>query len=313
MVKPLEFTPRKQVIGMIAHARSVEFQPSETAMSTALLRALAAHDEREEIRGSDYLAHLFLTEDRQSLLKDSATRRWVIQNKIKPGMYEFMIARTAFFDGAVEQGLQQNIPQIVFLGAGYDSRPYRFQDRVRDPRLFELDALPTQTRKKEILERAHLLAPGQVTFVPINFNTDKLADILLAAGLRTDQRTLFIWEGVTYYLFAQSVDDTLSSIKAIAPAGSSVCFDYASLSPQALADDGVRQVREKLISDHPGEPTRFGIPAGTIGAFLAARGYAIEEHLAPDEMERRYLSLHDGSIAGKLPELLCLVRARISV
>ena len=282
-------------------------------MSTALLRALAAHDEREEIRGPDYLARLFLTEDRQNLLKDSATRRWVIQNKIKPGMYEFMIARTAFFDGAVEQGLQQNIPQIVFLGAGYDSRPYRFKDRVRDTRLFELDALPTQTRKKEILARAHLLAPGQVTFIPINFNTDTLADILLAAGLRTDQRTLFIWEGVTYYLFAQSVDDTLSSIKAIAPAGSSICFDYASLSPQALADDGVRQVRAKLISDHPGEPTRFGIPAGTIGAFLSARGYAIGEHLAPDEMERRYLSLHDGSIAGKLPELLCLVRARISV
>ena len=38
--------------------RSVEHQPSETAMATATMRALAAHDEREEIRGFDYLAEV---------------------------------------------------------------------------------------------------------------------------------------------------------------------------------------------------------------------------------------------------------------
>ena len=43
---------------------SVEYKPSETAMGAATLRALAALDEREEIRGPDYLAEIFLTEDR---------------------------------------------------------------------------------------------------------------------------------------------------------------------------------------------------------------------------------------------------------
>ena len=52
--------------------RSVEHQPSETAMATATMRALAAHDEREEIRGRDYLAEIFLTEDRKRPLKDPA-------------------------------------------------------------------------------------------------------------------------------------------------------------------------------------------------------------------------------------------------
>jgi hypothetical protein len=51
--------------------RSVEHQPSETALTTATMRALAAHDEREEIRGSDYLAEiLFLPEQRKAPLKD---------------------------------------------------------------------------------------------------------------------------------------------------------------------------------------------------------------------------------------------------
>lgn len=56
-----------------------------------------------------------------------------------PGSYEYFIARTAFFDAAVRRALDENVPQIVLLGAGYDSRAYRFADRIRDTRIFELD------------------------------------------------------------------------------------------------------------------------------------------------------------------------------
>jgi O-methyltransferase involved in polyketide biosynthesis len=82
--------------------RSVEYQPSETAIATAFLRALASHDEREEVKGPDYLAEVFLTEDRKHLLKDPILRKWVMKSKIAPGMYEFIIARTAFFDNVVQ-------------------------------------------------------------------------------------------------------------------------------------------------------------------------------------------------------------------
>ena len=294
------------------NAQSVEFQPSETAMATALLRALATYDERVEIRGRDYLAHLFLTEERARALKNPATRQWVTQTKTKPGMYEFMVARTAFFDHAVEQALQENIPQIVFLGAGYDTRPYRFQALIRETRIFELDAPPTQARKKEILLQANVPTPAQVTYVPINFNTDKLIDVLLQAGFLSGQRTLFVWEGVTYYLPAESVDDTLSAIKSIAPVGSSVCFDYAALPPRTLRDASARRVKETMIRKYPGEPTRFGIPAGTIEAFLNSRGYTVKDHLAANDMERRFLALGDGSTVGHVPELFCLVHALVS-
>ena len=58
-----------------AKKRSVEKQPSETAMGVAAARAFAAVDEREEIRGSDYLAEIFLAdgnnaEDHKRSLKD---------------------------------------------------------------------------------------------------------------------------------------------------------------------------------------------------------------------------------------------------
>jgi methyltransferase (TIGR00027 family) len=289
--------------------RSIQHQPSETAMATATMRALAAYDEREEIRGPDYLAEIFLTEDRKSPLKDPMVRQWVMKNKITPGAYEFMIARTAFFDDVVEHALRENLPQIVFLGAGYDTRPYRFKDLIQDTRIFELDTQPTQQLKRELLHQARIPIPEQLTFVPINFNTDNLEDVLFKAGFSRDQEALFVWEGITYYLSAQIVDDTLRFVRSNSPAGSSICFDYASLSPEALNEDGVKKLRHLMESDHPAEPTKFGIPQGNLDTFLLERGYEVVEHLTPSEMERKYLSLRDGSSAGRVPALFSLVHA----
>lgn len=85
---------------------SVEHEPSGTAMATATLRALAAID--EAVRGTDILAEKFLTEDRKRALKDPTARKLAFFSKIIPGMYEFMIARTAFFDSLVETALHDS-------------------------------------------------------------------------------------------------------------------------------------------------------------------------------------------------------------
>ncbi len=292
--------------------RSVEHQPSETAMVTATMRALAAHDEREEIRGRDYLAEIFLTPDRQRPLKDPAAWAWVMKNKITPGAYEFMLARTAFFDQVVEQALRENIPQLVFLGAGYDSRPYRFQSLIQGTRIFELDAPPTQERKQEMLRQANVPIPQQLVFVPINFDADDLKDILTRAGYRRDERTLFVWEGVTYYLSFQAVDSILSFVRTNSSPGSSICFDYAALSRETLSEDGAQKLRERLRTDHPGEPTKFGIREGELEAFMSERGYRIVEHLTSSDMAEKYLVLRDGSSIGRPPALLRLVHATVA-
>jgi methyltransferase (TIGR00027 family) len=208
--------------------------------------------------------------------------------------------------------LLQNIPQIVFLGAGYDSRPYRFKELVKETRMFELDAQPTQLRKKEVLEQAGIPVPDHLAFVPVDFNRDDLKDVLPAAGFSRDQRALFVWEGVTYYLSAKVVDDTLGVLRTISPAGSSISFDYASLSTEALSEEGAKKLREHMKSKFSAEPTKFGIPQGRLEAFLAERGYVIIEHLSSSEMEARYLTLRDGSTVGKVPALFSFVHAALA-
>jgi methyltransferase (TIGR00027 family) len=290
---------------------SLEKQTSGTAMATAFMRALAAYDPRKEIKGNDYLAQIFLEEKQKKPLKDLAIRAWVVKNKIAPGAYEFMIARTAFFDRIVEQALRDNIEQVVFLGAGYDSRPYRFRKFIQDTKIFELDAGPTQQHKKECLEQAKISIPEQVIFVPINFETNNLRDTLMEAGFSRERKALFIWEGVTYYLSTEAVDNMLRFVRLNSPSGSLISFDYASLSDEALNEDGAKELRKHMKSRYSNEPTKFGIEAGKIEAFLAERGLEVVEHLAAAEMDEKYLSIGGYSDVGKVPSLFCLVCATV--
>jgi methyltransferase (TIGR00027 family) len=296
--------------GHYISARGVKVAPSETASATATIRALAAYDPREEVRGPDTLAELFLTEEQKAPLRDVNIREWVMKNKITPGAYEFMIARTAFFDELVRQALDEKTPQLVFLGAGYDSRPYRFADLLGDASVFELDALPTQLRKKERLDQAGVHIPVSIKFIPVDFAVDDLGHVLLHAGYTKEKAALFLWEGVTYYLSKESVDRTLSAVKSISATGSHTAFDFASLSAEALSEEGAKKLREHLNSNHPAEPTRFGIPDGKLESFLSARGFQVVQLFGPQEMETRYLSLRDGSTIGHVPAIFNLVVAQ---
>lgn len=276
-------------------------------MGTATLRALAAVD--EGVRGPDTLAGIFLTDNRRRALKNPAAARLAFSRHITPGMYEYLIARTAFFDALVERALREGAPQIVLLGAGYDTRPYRFRDLIGDARIFELDARPTQRRKIAILESNGIMAPPQLACVPINFNSENFLEKLGGAGFDKRLEAVFVWEGVSYYLPAGVVDETLRLISSCPP-GSSVAFDYACLSPENLQDEKVRHMREMHKLKYEGEPVRFGIRGPGIGEFLANRGYEVREHLTAEEMQKKYVS-RPGAPAEKIPALFCLVDARV--
>lgn len=291
---------------------SLDQDASGTAMATCLLRALAASDPRPDIRGDDYLAEVFLDEQRLRPIQDPKVGAWVLQNKTAPGAYEFMIARTAFFDELVLDALAQDIGQLVFLGAGYDTRPYRFAASIRNTTIFELDAAPTQVRKLACLQAAGVAIPAEVVFLPVNFESADLAAQLDRAGFRSDRLTLFVWEGVSYYLSAHAVDRMLTFVSSHSLCGSSIAFDYAALSRQNLEESSASQLHDHLQSRHSGEPVGFGIPDGSLAEFMCVRGFDVVTHLSAPDMRARYLGGSRYPELASPPLLLHLVHARVA-
>lgn len=108
-------------------------------------------------------------------------------------------ARTKFVDTTVEESLRDGARQIVILGAGFDSRGYRFRDRLRGVR-FEVDYGPTQEYKeqrvKEVLGRLH----KHVRYIAMDFTKDDLLTRLRKGGYLEKLETRFVWKRVAMYI-----------------------------------------------------------------------------------------------------------------
>ncbi|HYF84260.1 MAG TPA: SAM-dependent methyltransferase [Clostridia bacterium] len=272
--------------------------PSETALITASTRALAYYDEREEIRCGDKYAELFLTEDRKAAIKNPHTREWIRKSAMPPGLYEYIIARTAFIDDIFRNMLLKNISQIVILGAGYDSRALLFAENNNSTIIYELDAKPTQERKIKIIKENNFLIPDSVRYVPIDFESESLEKTLVEAGYNKNLKTLFIWEGVTFYLSEDAVNNVMASIRDNSPAESILCFDFQTY---------LEESKDLVKTEIPAEQIKFGIREGGITEFLNNRGFKIIQHSTSADMEKRYLTLKDGSIAGSISPKMNLV------
>ena len=79
--------------------RRIEYKPSKTAIGTAVMRAMAAKEFNNDQFGPDFLAEKFVPlKQNILLLKMRQIREYAKEKKLPPGIYEYAIARTAFFD-----------------------------------------------------------------------------------------------------------------------------------------------------------------------------------------------------------------------
>jgi len=284
------------ISGRIAHdqERTVERQPSETAHGVALCRAFLARDERPSLRREDRFSELFLQDEIRALLDDPIKRRAIIDRRISPPLYGYLAARTAFVDQAFLAALDRGLSQIVFLGAGYDTRALRFANQLGSTRIFEVDAPSTQNRKRALLAAHPVDLPAQLCWVPVNFKTDDFSLCLREVGYDEAQATLFVWEGVTYYLPQETVERTLSLLHRHSAPGSALVLDYAAAKLEAL---------------HAGEPFLSWLDPHELVPWLGGLGFRVGEHLDAAALTARYLTLPDGTVAEPVLSRLRLVHA----
>lgn len=294
-------------------AKTVQQAPSQTALAAAFYRAMAHRDATVEGIGSDHLAWTFLSGAHRFLVRFGwirrALRRW--SERVTPGIYEYVLARTAFFDERYARALDDGTEQIVLLGAGYDTRPRRMPS-PDGLKVIELDIAPTQERKRDYLGRAGLAEPAGLVFAPIDFNTQSIATVLREAGYDPGRKTLFLWEGVTYYLTGDAVDDVLRLVRENTHPETTIAFDYViTLSDENIDRiHGARTFTETWWKHHKGEPFRFFIDQGALPSFLSERGLDLVEHLDASEMESAYSTGDAGAPTGKVTGFFRLAVAR---
>jgi methyltransferase (TIGR00027 family) len=76
------------------------------------------------------------------------------RNLTVAGLSNLMLVRTRFIDERLERALNDGAAQVVILGAGFDTRAYRFQDLLAGRNVFEVDYRSTQELKKRRVQEA---------------------------------------------------------------------------------------------------------------------------------------------------------------
>jgi len=148
-------------------------EPSKTALAVAVHRAAHQVLEQGQIF-TDPLALRILGEDAERLVREADEQPWRRRIRV------FIAARTRFAEDALAAAMELGVSQVVVLGAGLDTYAYRspFQDRLR---MFEVDHPATQAWKRQRLEETGIPIPDALTFAPVDFEGQTLADGLAAA------------------------------------------------------------------------------------------------------------------------------------
>ncbi|MFZ5571633.1 MAG: SAM-dependent methyltransferase [Thermodesulfobacteriota bacterium] len=268
-------------------------QFSRTAEIVAAWRAAEAMRPADERVCNDYLACRLVSPALQTIVATGFLRTLGhrYSERQAPGMPGLVLTRTRYIDDRLQVCLDEGLEQLVILGAGLDSRAYRFPALAAGVRVFEVDHPATQQEKQNRVRKAMGSLPDHVTYVAVDFDQEKPGRKLYAAGYGNDKKTLFIWEGVVTYLTAAAVDETLAFMAGHSAPGSSLIMSYLHRSVidgrQAETEETRRFV--KAIRKR-GEPATFGIDEAEVADFLTRRGFGRVTHDAMPALGRRYFT-----------------------
>lgn len=266
---------RCHILGLMATKRV-----RNTAFGVAMVRGLEQRVPPGPRLFDDPVAERFLTGLPALVVRNGAVRRAFLpmMERGAPGFYGGVVCRTRAIDDACRAALAAGATQVLLLGAGMDTRPYRM-DETRAAAVWELDLPEVQAAKRAAVDRVLGGPPPHVRFAPVDLTTQDLAGTLAANGFDPAARTLLVWEAVSQYLPRASVEDVFAFAGTLA-AGSRVVFTYL---PQRVFDEArfARWVRRYQW--------QTGFDPIRLGAHLATHGLTLVEDLGGDEYQERYL------------------------
>ena len=266
-----------------ARTRMDEGQPSATAQGAAMQRAVHQILDHPRIL-DDPLALRIIGAESEAVLRSNLER---YQTRRSLGVRAFVVMRSRYAEDALSQAVARGIRQYVILGAGLDTFAYRnpYSERLK---VLEVDHPSTQVWKRRRLQEAGIEIPGSLTFAPVNFERQTLADGLERAGFRTDQPAFFSWLGVVVYLTKTAVAQTLQFVASSIAPESEIVFDF--LLPSSSLSEQQKRSREASAKRVAalGEPWLTFLEPPSLAGELERMGFANIEVFGPEEANQRY-------------------------
>ena len=203
-----------------------------------------------------------------------------------------IIMRTLFFDDGVKAscnpraapplmfkelastlGSSGSVMQVVLLGSGMDSRPWRLGDSISGAAWFEVDRADVLNVKRRVLAKAgatfssnkgqakYRLCSKSWSGVPLNLEERGWTEKLIASGFDPSKATCWVLEGLLYYLEPSSVPCILKEAAQVSASGSTlfasiVSFEFVE-ALKSRADLDKKSIMSEWKWGCPGQPAEY--------------------------------------------------------
>jgi methyltransferase (TIGR00027 family) len=261
---------------------------SRTALGAAICRLIEQYQPEKTRLFYDPVAKELVGGSVRILMKFASMRNFTMKqtDAVAKGIYGVQICRTRYIDDVVQAAISQGIKQLVILGAGYDTRPYRLPE-MESVKVFEVDLPAVQDDKKKKLQKYLGRLPEHVTFIPIDFDTQTLETVFTGTAFDPSMPAIFIWEGVTQYISEEAVRQTLAFVGKSAP-GSIIVFTYVLKSIIERHSDipGANHMMDVVARQ---SPWVFGLEPSGIQDFLKPYGLIVIAEVGNSDYQEKYL------------------------
>jgi len=270
-------------------AHRLQNRPSITAEAVTMARALEHLKPEDQRVVDDPYAHLFLSRaSRAALAAWSGSLTGRTLRRLGQSGTTYVPLRHRFIDDHLSAALDAGAEQVVLLGAGYDTRAYRFAEQLAGRPVYEVDlAAISRSKAATIAKHADEFPATNMVRVEIDFESQGLGETLEAAGFEVGARTFFTWEGVPMYLTRAAVKATLDAVAQISGTGSGIAHDmwYVVDDPSPMGT--ARRIVPSALS-FIGEPVTFSIHPEEMDFFLGRHGLRIVDLVLSRELQQRY-------------------------
>ena len=263
---------------------------STTAVLVATIRAVHLRFHETQIFKDDYA--LQMLPPFWHAVASYRFMKWLVGDVIlgvyRP-VYPAVVLRARYTEDQLLAAMEQGVNQYVILGAGFDSFALRHKDLADKLQVFEVDHPATQEVKRQRILKANEDLPSNLTFVPVDFENDRLDEELSKAGFDSQTPAFFSWLGVTYYLTQEAIRDTLERVAAMSAAGTRLVFDF-KIAKHMMSGEW-RTLAEKMegFVARRGEPMLTDFTPQSLSDLMEKYGYREVEMMPPEEQQNRYL------------------------
>ncbi|MCX8472371.1 MAG: class I SAM-dependent methyltransferase [Sediminibacterium sp.] len=265
---------------------------SETAEAAAFLRALHFQHETSHIVKDSYAKDF--TSNFWRFVLANQWLMWLLKKLILKDVFKTTygqnLSRLAFAEDSLEKAINQNVQQLIILGAGLDSFIFRRPDLVEKLIVFEIDHPKTQELKLMKIKKLGLTVSHNVHFLAIDFEKENLTSLLNNSIFDKHKKTFITWLGVSYYLNSETIFNLFKELFFFLSADSLVCFDIclneAELDHNAQND----LLALKKFVARKNEDFKSNFKSNQINSYFNKLGFEIEKLLLPNDVSKTYFS-----------------------